>query len=213
MGSGGYWTLGNRRKEAGDGGQLRGISARRFAAIACVITALLAGAVPAFAAPAADAQPGGGTPSSEKKGSPAPYNGGRTDTEAVDSADSGATAQTVAGSCSYDTRGDWPHRSGTDVSAHGWWVFLSGSCPAQADVTVDLQQYWCDNWGCRWITRARGSKRVYAGGGSANRANARKYCDSSEYTGWRNVVDVDLVGVNDPADKAYIIQNVYCRDY
>ena len=177
-------------------------------------SAFLAAPAGAGTAAAGDAtRPDGGVPPGARKAGPAPYGGAETPREGSDGAASAPTAQTVAGSCSYETRGDWPHRSGADVSAHGWWIYLSGSCPSQADVTVYLQQYWCDAWGCRWITRAQGAKRVYAGGGSANRANARKYCDSSEYTGWRNVVDVDLVGVSDPSDKAYIIQNVYCRDY
>lgn len=145
-------------------------------------------------------------------GGPAPYLGEGTGGEAGDSADSAPNVQTLAGSCDYETDGDYPHRSGTDVSAHGWWHRYSASCPTYADVTVWLQQYWCDAWGCRWITRATGSKRVLPGGGSGRRATARKYCDTSQYTGWRNVVDVDLVGVSDPADKKYIIQNVYCRD-
>lgn len=193
------------------GGTLRYPRNATLFTVGVLSLALISFAAPAFAAPGDDTHPG--RASSEMKGGPAPYYGDGTDAEAAESVDSAPTVQTVAGSCSYDTRGDYPHPSGSDVSAHGWWVYLSGSCPAQADVTVYLQQYWCDGWGCRWITRATGEKRVYAGGGSANRANARTYCDSSEYTGWRNVVDVDLVGVSDPADKAYITSNVYCRDY
>lgn len=199
------------------------ISSRRAFAlgflVAAVLVSLTLSASAYAAAPGDDTHPGSGTPSSEEggpalypaggTGGPAPYPGG----EAGASADSTPSVQTVAGSCSYRTRGDNPHRSGADVSAHGWWLYLSGSCPSQADVTVDLEQWWCDAFGCRWIWRARGSARVYAGGGSGRWANARKTCDSSQLTGWRNVVDVDLVGVSDPGDKEYVIANVNCRDF
>jgi len=193
-------------------GQLRKIS-WRFAAVVWVIAVLLAGAVPAFAAPGDDTHPGRGAPSIEEKGGPAPYHGGGSDGEAGDSADAAPGVQAVVAACSYLTRGDNPHRSGADVSAHGWWHRRSASCPTYADVTVVLQQYWCDFYGCRWISRASGKKRVLPGGGAGRRANARRHCDSSAYTGWRNVVDVDLVGVSDPADKKYYIKNVYCRDF
>lgn len=31
-------------------------------------------------------------------------------------------AQQLLLSCDYETKGDYPHKSGSHVSAHGWWV-------------------------------------------------------------------------------------------
>lgn len=42
---------------------------------------------------------------------------------------------------------------------------------------------------------------MYSGGGSANRAVGRAACNSATKVSWRSVVDVDLVGLADSADK------------
>ena len=105
----------------------------------------------------------------------------------------------AAFSCSrFETRGDDVHMSIPDVSGHGWWMNF-GCAASQADVTIRLQAYYEDGvW--RYVG-STGRARVYSGGGSANRATARARCArlSGKY-GFRSVVDVDLVGVNDPAD-------------
>jgi hypothetical protein len=121
----------------------------------------------------------------------------------------------TAGECSYQQANDNPHISGGDASVHGYWLFAGGSCPSQAQVTVDLQAYWCDEIsGCRWINVARGSGDYASGGGRGRRANARLTCASSEATGWRGVTDVDLPGMSDPSDVTYsTIVDLACRPY
>ncbi len=121
----------------------------------------------------------------------------------------------TAGSCTYKQAIDDPHISSTPpttASVHGWWLRVSGTCPSKANVDVYLQGYWCDIYGCRWITVASGSSDVYAGGGSGRRATARKTCSSTARTvGWRGFVDVDLIGVSDPAGYTYsAIRNLPC---
>jgi hypothetical protein len=121
----------------------------------------------------------------------------------------------TAGSCTYKQAIDDPHVSSTAppaASVHGWWLRVSGTCPSKANVDVYLQGYWCDIYGCRWITVASGSSDVYAGGGSGRRATARKTCSSTARTvGWRGFVDVDLIGVSDPAGYTYsAIRNLAC---
>ena len=118
----------------------------------------------------------------------------------------------TAGSCKYKQAIDYPHRSGADTSIHGWWLKYSGTCPSTANVDVYLQAWWCDFYGCRWITVASGSGNYYAGGGSGRRANARRTCSSTaRIVGWRGFVDVDLNGVSDPSGYTYSeIKNLYC---
>lgn len=81
--------------------------------------------------------------------------------------------------CSFTQNGDWVHISSTPptaASGHGWWV--NGDCNATlADVTVQLQIYKNGGWK---NVGAVGKKRVYSGGGSANRAAARVPCYSAD---------------------------------
>lgn len=127
------------------------------------------------------------------------------------SAGDNAAGLTATHRCYFTTRGDYVHRTGGDASGHGWWENIN--CPVlQADVRIWLQQYYSDG---SWRTRgSTGYKRVYSGGGSANRANARAGCDSSAVTSWRSVVDVDLVGLSDSSEKLITnTRNISCRDY
>jgi hypothetical protein len=121
----------------------------------------------------------------------------------------------TAGSCTYEQAIDNPHISSTAplaASVHGWWLKDAGTCPSQANVDVYLQGWWCDIYGCRWITVASGSADVYAGGGSGNRVTARRTCSSSKTVGWRGQVDVDLIGVSDPSGLTdSSIQNLACE--
>jgi hypothetical protein len=137
----------------------------------------------------------------------APYPGGVT-----------AEAQSgpiTAGSCTYEQAIDDPHISSTAplaASVHGWWLKDSGTCPSKANVDVYLQGWWCDVYGCRWMTVASGSADVYAGGGSGNRVTARRTCSSSKTVGWRGQVDVDLIGVSDPSGLTdSTIKNLACE--
>ena len=112
--------------------------------------------------------------------------------------------------CSFLTRGDYVHKSGSEASGHGWWQNIN--CRATlADVTVQLQEYYSDgiwrNKGSAGKARVRSSP-----GGRGNRATGRAACANSSRTGWRSIVDVDLVGVADSAEKlATPGQNIYCR--
>jgi len=142
-------------------------------------------------------QPNG--PSENCPGSFAPYPGAEADTSEEQT---GVEPQARAGSCEYDTRGDYPHRSGGDVSAHGWWETTTySSCPTHADVEVWIQGVWCDRWGCRWLTAAHDEKRIRPRNIYNERTTARRACVSNDVVGFRTVVDVDLVGVIDPPDR------------
>ncbi|WP_274561662.1 hypothetical protein [Streptomyces spiramyceticus] len=101
------------------------------------------------------------------------------------------------------TNGDHVHISSTapaTASAHGWWKKISGP-GTKAKVTIELQALdYRDN---KWKTVATGSKTVKSGGGSVNRANARKTCTNRVMqVKWRSRIDVDLIGVADSPEKA-----------
>jgi hypothetical protein len=74
-----------------------------------------------------------------------------------------------------ESRGDRVHISSTPpptLSAHGWWVVIRANRkPPKMKVTVKIQQHWGG-----WVTVATKTKEVKAGGGSANRVNARRRC-------------------------------------
>jgi len=136
----------------------------------------------------------------------APYPGGATIL-----AESG---NITAGSCTYRQAIDDPHISSTSplaASVHGWFVRAGGTCPT-ANVDTYLQGYWCDAFGCSWITVASDSGNVSAGGGAGNRITARRTCSSGSKTvGWRGFVDVDLNGISDPSGYTYsAIRNLNC---
>jgi len=107
-------------------------------------------------------------PSAQSGGYFAPYPGGVTPLA--------VSGVITAGTCRYQQATDNPHSPPTDTSVHGWWIHYSGTCPAKATVTEYLQAYWCDIYGCRFITVASGKADVYAGGGSGKRATARLAC-------------------------------------
>lgn len=110
--------------------------------------------------------------------------------------------------CTFSMHGDYVHKSFGDASGHGWWV--NGDCEAtQAIVTVQLQQYINGSW---VDAGSPGSKIVYSGGGSANRAVARASCNTSTWTWWRSEIDVDLIGIPDTPGKYYTSpQDLTCR--
>lgn len=121
----------------------------------------------------------------------------------------------TAGSCQYRQAIDNPHISSTSpraTSVHGYWKQVGGTCPSKANVDTYLQAYWCDQFGCRWITVDSSSGDVYAGGGSGRRVTAREECSSSgKLVGWRGFVDVDLIGQSDPSGYTYSSAvNLYC---
>lgn len=171
---------------------------RTLVAVACAAL-MTVGALPATAQ-ASPPAPLSGTSS----GYFAPYPGG-------DVAPQAESGNITAGSCTYRQAVDDPHPSGSETSAHGWWLMISGTCPSTANVEVYLQAYFCGSTGCGWISVASGSGDYSAGGGSGNRATARKACANSSTVGWRAFVDVDLNGVVDPSGYTYsAITNLSC---
>lgn len=105
---------------------------------------------------------------------------------------------------------DNPHRSSTGVavSGHGWWD--KGTCSNnRANVYNCLYEWYTDN---TWRQKACSPiKELAPGGGSGNRTTARRNCDNTSYTSWRNHVDVDVIGEADTAEWPYRQANVYCR--
>ncbi len=143
----------------------------------------------------------------------APASAVASDTDSA-AENTGTSLQSIR--CRFKSGADNPHRSSTGfaVSAHGWWNETSrpkGQCPEFADVEARLQVAWCDDFtGCRWITLAKKEKRVREGGGSSNRTAVRFDCASTRVVGYRNVVDVDLVGMPDLPNRATREQDVRC---
>ncbi|MET8764197.1 hypothetical protein [Lentzea sp. NPDC004782] len=114
--------------------------------------------------------------------------------------------------CVFYTNGDYVHVSSTppaSASGHGWWT--NGNCNATlAVVTVQLQQYYSDG---KWRNiGSAGKATVRSGGGAGNRATGRVTCSNREVTGWRSVIDVDLVGLaDDPSKLTTATRNITCR--
>jgi len=102
----------------------------------------------------------------------------------------------------FTTEGDYVHISSATTraaSGHGWWIRTSGNA-TQADVTIQLQR-WQNGW---YNIGSPVKERVYSGGGSGNRANARYTCkNSTSWNSFRSVVDVDVVGYIDGDSKLY----------
>lgn len=123
----------------------------------------------------------------------------------------------VAGKCKYKHGGDAVHYKSAErsVSAHGWWVISGGSgCSSKAKVKNRLQAYGClSGIGCGWTNVVTGkAASVKPGGGSGRRSNARAVCTSTQTTGWRNLVDVDLEWKVDPSGwAASHAENKSCR--
>ena len=118
------------------------------------------------------------------------------------------------GLCLYRTLADWPHRSRSDVSAHGFWRILpGGDCPSRAWVTIWLYEWQCDDDDdCDWEQIAKDIERVTEGGGHGSRATARAECRyGSAMNGFRATVDVDIPGVIAPPDRYTVNRNVKCR--
>ncbi len=181
---------------------------RRISVPAGILSALLVGTL---AAPAI-ADPGEAAPAAAAVPAPAP-----TSEAFMDSADSPANSEVAPPGeaaeavrlCTFYTRGDYVHVSSNQASGHGWWVNVN--CRATwAVVTVQLQQYYSDG---RWRNIGTpGRATVRSGGGAGKRATGRVSCSSRSLTGWRSVVDVDVVGVlDDPRKLVTPARNIYCR--
>ncbi|MFE7333228.1 hypothetical protein ACFU8W_52400, partial [Streptomyces sp. NPDC057565] len=85
-----------------------------------------------------------------------------------------------------------------------------GSCSNnRANVYNCLYEWYTDNtWRQKTCSPV---KELAPGGGSSNRTTARRDCDNTLYTSWRNHVDVDVIGEADTAEWPYNQANVYCR--
>lgn len=150
----------------------------------------------------------------------ATYEGARSAQEDRDMGESGLNipdawtylmSETSRSGCVYETKGDNPHYSRGDVSAHGWWLRRSNECPARADVRVFLYGRWCEDGECEWRYLASNGGRIRPGGGRGNRVTVRNKCYTNEPTYYRSVVDVDILGQIDPPDQVENINQVRCR--
>ncbi|MYF23389.1 MAG: hypothetical protein F4209_11715 [Chloroflexi bacterium] len=120
-----------------------------------------------------------------------------------------------ASGCFYTARAEYPHRSGRDVSAHGWWwVAPSTGCPDRARVSVWLQGHRCleGNRVCWWQTVKFKRQHIGPKNLTNKRVTARRTCSTSVQTGYRNVVHVNPDGNNVGSKTTYSIPvNVFCR--
>ncbi|WP_231924342.1 hypothetical protein [Micromonospora chokoriensis] len=125
----------------------------------------------------------------------------------------GRDADLVAGSalllgCTPGNGADQPHWSSPDVSGHG--TYVKGTCTNNtAKVYNCLYEWYTDS---TWRQKACSSTvTVNAGGGSANRSNARHVCHStSQLISWRNHEDVDVIGEVDDGNNPYRDASVWC---
>jgi|GEM_PF-3860032 len=151
-------------------------------------------------------------PTAVPAAAPAPAPASADGAVSLDNTGSPENGLTPSALCIFYTRGDYVHVSSTafEASGHGWWI--NGDCSATwAVVTVTLQEYYSDG---SWRDKGTGQATVRSGGGSGNRATGRAGCNDATVTGWRSVVDVDLVGlIDDPGKLITSAQNISCRRY
>lgn len=186
-------------------------SIRRTSILAAIVGAALLAVLPASAT-AASTPAGVATRTTVAVPAPAPIPAGAS----ASVHNNGATAHTGATApaalfCSFTTNGDFVHVSSSalEASGHGWWI--NGDCDTTtAVVTVQLQEFFSDG---TWRNKGTvGRATVRSGGGSANRSTGRASCSNTSVTGWRSVVDVDLVGLaDDPGKLTTSAQNIGCR--
>jgi hypothetical protein len=94
----------------------------------------------------------------------------------------------AAAACVPYVDGDNVHVSSGDVSGHGWW-YRNTCANTKTTVTIYLYEYYSDN---TWRWKNTGSKSVYPGGGSANRAAVRIGCTGVVPAAWRTLVVVKI---------------------
>jgi hypothetical protein len=121
----------------------------------------------------------------------------------------GADEPAVLSACTPVSHRDNPHRSSTGfaVSGHGSWD--KGTCNNnKANVYNCLYEYYTDGtWRRKTCSATRELKPKAAGG----RTTARRDCDNSQQTSWRNHVDVDVIDEADTAEWPYMQAEVDCR--
>lgn len=94
----------------------------------------------------------------------------------------------AAAACVPYVDGDNVHVSSGDVSGHGWW-YRNTCANTKTTVTIYLYEYYSDK---TWHWKNTGSKSVYPGGGSANRAAVRIACTGVVPAAWRTLVVVKI---------------------
>lgn len=173
------------------------------------LSAALAGSTPVGAtpAPAAAEQDPAPRPAVQSKDTPEK---GYKDRQGNVIAGPSEGAQTLASSCTPVSGRDNPHRSFGDVSGHGWWD--KGDCTSnQANVYNCLWEYFTDGYYYKKACSA--TMTLYPTGGGGNRTTARATCANSNNATWRNHVDVDVIGQNDPPDYPMNQADVGCWVY
>lgn len=145
---------------------------------------------------------------------PVPFLGGtEVGTDATLSTDGSPGTLASGSGCYFDQAGDRVHISSTttprEASGHGYWI--NGNCPTTtATVTVQLQELYSDG---SWRNNGtKGKLTVVSGGGRGARATGRAGCTTNSLTGWRSIIDVDLVNLSD--DNSVLITtplNLNCR--
>lgn len=150
-----------------------------------------------------------GTFSAKPTASSASVNGHDSESVSASSpnAQPAATSKRIkSGSCTYTQHVDHVHesKSAFEASAHGWWEIEAGTCPTYANVDLEIQAVYCDQYGCYWkrvIGDSKDLKAKNATGGK--RLNVRKKCRDSRAVGYRAWVDIDLKGQKDPGGRTY----------
>jgi hypothetical protein len=118
---------------------------------------------------------------------------------------SAPVAAIPAAACNPFVDGDNVHVSSGDVSGHGWWY--QGSCGnVKTTVYIYLYEYYSDG---SWREKNSGSKNVYPGGGSANRAATRIVCTGVIPAAWRTLV---VVHIGNGASAYTKTLNLPCRN-
>ena len=119
-----------------------------------------------------------------------------------------------ASGCFYTARAEYAHRSGRDVSTHGWWYSPRGSgCPDKARVSVWLQGHRCayGNQVCWWQTVKFKREHIGPKNITGRRVTPRRACATYVQTGYRTVTTVRPDGNNGYKTTYSIPVNVFCR--
>lgn len=107
-------------------------------------------------------------------------------TESADSSAAATATDTSEISSLIASDPDMRFAAGARDPAHGYWIYLGGSCPPTADVAVNLHALGCSSLGCTWITQATDTAvGVTPGSGTGHWATPHKTCANSNLVAWR----------------------------
>lgn len=108
----------------------------------------------------------------------------------------------------FDQFSDNAHRSGGDISVHGWWIKYSG--PATLAKVKTWLQVYISPFG--WIDVGYDEGTYPPGSGSGTRTSARITCaNTGDLFQFRGKTDVDIIGYSDPSGYAYSPLNSLLR--